>query len=140
VQPTERPVFPPGRYGRRRAARRRPALVPLLLAAVGILLGLALTVRLYQQYGSSGHRYQLVAIDELADDHVTFRFRVYKPAGAVSVCHVRARARSGAEVGAADVTVPAPGPGADNTTVTYRLPTTERAVSAEVIRCLPVDR
>jgi Domain of unknown function (DUF4307) len=140
VSPTQTPVFPPGRYGRRRERRRRPGLVPLLLAGLGLLVGLAVAARLYQQYGNPGHRGELVAIDEFTDDHVTFRFRVYKPAGQASTCHVRARARDGAEVGAADVTVPAPEPGADSTTITYRLPATRRPVSAEVIRCLPVRR
>src|SRR4051794_8102499 len=48
------PVFPPGRYGRRRDGRRR-LLVPTLLA---VLLGIAavlVAVRLYGQYGDPAY-------------------------------------------------------------------------------------
>lgn len=134
------PVFPPGRYGRRREPRRRPGLVPLLLACLGVVIGLLLAVALYQRYGTPDRRPEVVAIEEFADDHVTFRFRVYQPPGEPSTCRVRARARSGSEVGAADVSVPAPDPGADSVTIRYRLATTERPVSAEVIRCTATGR
>jgi hypothetical protein len=132
---TDRPVFPPGRYGRRRDPRRRRVPLPLLLALLGALVGLVVTVRLYQRYGTVAHRPEVFAIEEFADDHVTFGFRVYKPPGEASTCQVRARARNGAEVGAADVAVPAGAPGTDSVTVRYRLATTGRPVSAEVIRC-----
>jgi hypothetical protein len=114
--------------------------VPLLLAGLGLLVGLLLAVRLYQQYGNPSHRPEVVAIEEFADDNVTFRFRVHTSAGEPSTCHVRARARSGIQVGAADVSVPAPDPGAGSVTMTYRLATTERPVSAEVISCTAAGR
>jgi hypothetical protein len=128
------PVFPPGRYGRRRADRRRPQLVPVLLAVIGVLVGLLLAVRLYRVYGSQPYRGELIGGSELADDHVTVRIRVYKPSGQPAVCHVRALARDGSEAGAADVDVPSDG---TETIVTYRLATGRRPVTAEVTRCDP---
>jgi hypothetical protein len=124
------PVFPPGRYGRRRAGDRRFPLVPALLAVVGVLVGLLLAVRLYRVYGSQPYRGEIISIPETADDHVTLRIQAYKPAGRPAVCHVRALARDGSEAGTADVDIPAA-----SVTVTYRLATNRRPVTAEVTSC-----
>jgi hypothetical protein len=130
------PVFPPGRYGRRRDARStRRRLVPYALVGLGALVGLLLAVRLYQQYGNPAYRAEVIAVQEYADDHVTMRLRVYKPAGTPAVCRVRARSRTGLEVGAEDVPVPAGGRGRRSAEVTFRLPTSERPVAAEVVGC-----
>lgn len=126
------PVFPPGRYGRRREPRRRPWLVALLVAAV-VAAGLALSVRLYQQYGDPAYDAQVVRY-EIADTQVKVEFRVTVPAGGSATCVLRARSRDGAEVGKAEVRVDAP-PGETQPVTTYSLATTARPVIGEVVRC-----
>src|SRR5262245_53587676 len=60
------PVFPPGRYGRRRDSRRRATgLVPLVLAGLGVLIGLLLAVRLYHQYGYRPYHADVTSIAEV---------------------------------------------------------------------------
>ncbi|HEV7898111.1 MAG TPA: DUF4307 domain-containing protein [Planosporangium sp.] len=129
------PVFPPGRYGRRR--ERRPARrgFATLVMVAGAIIGLALAITLYQRYGSPDYRPQVVHF-ELAGDHATLRFEVHKSSDGPAVCHVRARNRAGAEVGAADVPVPAGNP----VTVTYTLATSGPPVSAEVPACRAASR
>jgi hypothetical protein len=102
----------------------------MLFAVVGALIGLVLAVALYQRYGSPDYRPQVVHF-QLADDHATVRFEVHKSNDRPAICHVRARNRAGAEVGAADVPVPAGNP----VTVTYTLATSGPPVSAEVPAC-----
>jgi Domain of unknown function (DUF4307) len=129
--PLNPPMFPPGRYGQRRRARpvvRRGRAT--LVAVAGAVVGLVLAIALYQRYGSPEYRPQVVHF-ELADNHATVRFEVHKSSDRPAVCHVRARNRAGAEVGAADVGVPAGNP----VTVTYTLETSEPPVSAEVPAC-----
>ena len=123
-------MFPPGRYGRRRAVRGRVRRLSVLVSVAGALLGLVLAGVLYARYGAPAYRPTVVGY-ELADDHATVRLRVHKPAGRAAVCHVRAVARSGAEVGAADVPVPV---GAD-VTVTHTFPTGGRATVVTVSAC-----
>jgi hypothetical protein len=128
-------VFPAGRYGRRRpngrlargGAGRR---LPLLLGLAGALVGLLLAGVLYARHGNPTYQPTVVGFD-LADDHATVRFRVHKPAGGGAVCHLRARARTGVEVGAADVPVP---PG-DNVEVTHTLATSGPPMAVEVTGC-----
>jgi Domain of unknown function (DUF4307) len=126
---TPAPTFPAGRYGRRREPRRNTR-GPVLLLAVGSLVGLLLAVVLYQRYGAPDYRPQVVNF-QTAGDHVTMRFQVHKPSGDPVTCHVRARDRDGVEVGAADVAVPA----GKTVTVTYTLATSGPPVSAEVPVC-----
>lgn len=131
------PVFPPGRYGRRRERRRAsrwalPALVVLVVVA-----GLAVTATLYRRYAGGGQvRGTVVAYDVVADDRVRVRFTVRGADGAAATCTVRARGADGAEVGRAEVAVPATRTG-DDRTVTAELVTTGRAVTGEVQRCAP---
>jgi Domain of unknown function (DUF4307) len=124
------PIFPAGRYGKRREPRRTPRSRVLLLTVVGALVGLLLAVVLYQRYGAPEYQPQVVNF-QTADDHVTMRFQVHKPSGDPVTCHVRARNRAGVEVGAADVAVPA----GKTVTVTYTLATSAPPVSAEVPVC-----
>jgi Domain of unknown function (DUF4307) len=136
--PDGEPGYPPGRYGRRRDPAARSTgrrLIPYLLVGIGALIGLLLAVRLYQQYGNPQYRAEVLGVEEYTDDHVTMRLRVYKPAGAAAVCRVRARSRTGLPVGAADVPVPAGAADARSAAVTFRLTTSERPVSAEVVGC-----
>jgi hypothetical protein len=127
------PVFPPGRYGRRRAPhRRRPWLVALLLVLV-VAAGAALAVRLYGQYGPA-YDGQVLRYTGITDTQVVIEFRVTVPAGGEAICVIRARSRDGAEVGKAEVRVDAP-PGESRPVTTYRLATTARPINGEVVRC-----
>jgi Domain of unknown function (DUF4307) len=125
------PIFPPGRYGRRREPTRASRWVPIALAAVAALAVLWLALRLYTQYGANPYRADPVRYGEVTDTHVTVTFDVRKPAAGTGTCRVRARDRSGAETGYAEVKV---GTGARVTT-TYTLTTKARAVLVEVLGC-----
>ena len=126
------PVFPPGRYGRRRAPGRRTMTRTRLtvLLIVGGLLGLVVAFVLNRKYGVSDYEPQVVGF-RITGQQVAMRFEVHKPSGKPAVCHVRSRDRSGAEVGAADVGVPA----GKDVTVTYTLAANGVPVSAEVTAC-----
>ena len=128
------PVFPAGRYGRRRAARRTPRWVPAVLLAAVVVAGLAVAVRLYQQYGTGAYDAQVIRFHDVADDGVTVEFTVEVPSGTAAVCVVRARAADGAEVGREQVRVTPP-PGVTRPVVTHRLTTRARPVTGEVPRC-----
>ncbi|HEX5741367.1 MAG TPA: DUF4307 domain-containing protein [Pilimelia sp.] len=125
------PVFPPGRYGRRRAPgspyRRWWGVVgAAAVAAAGLWVG----VRGYQEFGDPAYQPQVITYTDVSDTAITIVFRVDLPAGAGATCALRARARDGAVVGAAEVAVPAGQP------VQRRvLPTTRRAFIGEVPRC-----
>lgn len=129
------PVFPPGRYGRRRAPRRRRRWVAAVAALVTVLAGLALAVRLNQLYGESPYDTELVRFTDVTDTQVVIQFRVNLPAGEAADCTVRARNRAGAEVGRAQLRVP-PNPD-PRPVVTYRLVTSERPVTGEIRGCGP---
>jgi hypothetical protein len=132
------PMFPPGRYGRRRAPhRRRPWVVALLVAAV-LAAGAALAARLYQQYGDPTYDAQVLAYTDVTDTQVVIEFRVTVPAGGDAICVLRARSREGVEVGKAEVRVSAT-PGETRPVTTYRLVTTARPVGGEVVRCRAAD-
>ncbi|HZN72632.1 MAG TPA: DUF4307 domain-containing protein [Micromonosporaceae bacterium] len=130
------PAFPPGRYGRRRQARRTPRWLPVVLALVVVATGFLLAVRLYEEYGDPTYRVSTTRYGEITDDGVTVDFTVLLPPGGSAVCVVRARAYSGKEVGSAEVTVAAP-PGTRSASSSYRLATTERPYMGEAIRCGP---
>jgi Domain of unknown function (DUF4307) len=135
ITPSAAPVFPPGRYGRRRARRRARQWVPAVVALVAVVAGLALTLRLHQQYGAGAYDTELVRYTDVTDNQVVVHFRVKLPAGKSAICTVRARNRAGVEVGKAEVRVP---PNRDERPlVTYRLATTERPVSGEIRGCGP---
>ncbi len=92
------PVFPPGRYGRRRDGRRRLLLPVLLAVSVGIA-AVFLAVRLYGQYGDPTYDAQIVGWTDVTDKQMTIRFTVRVPAGGSATCGLRARSYDGAEVG-----------------------------------------
>jgi hypothetical protein len=132
--PTGAPVFPPGRYGRRRAARRRrPWLVAVLVAAV-IAAGVALAVPLYLRYGDPTYDARVIAYTRVTDTSIDITFRVTVPPGGSAICLVRARGRDHGEVGHAEVRATA-APGARAAEATHRLPVTARPMVGEVVRC-----
>jgi hypothetical protein len=131
--PPGTPVFPPGRYGRRREPGRQGRLVVALAALAVVAVAVALAVRLYRQYGDPAYDPQLLRYSGITDSQIVVTFRVNTPPGKRATCVVRARSGDGAVVGRADVAVPA-----DQPEVTYRLATTARPVTGEVIRCRPV--
>lgn len=130
------PVFPPGRYGRRRQPRRRSRWLSALLAAAFVAaLGLT-TVRLYQRYGDPNYQAQVLSYTEITDSQIVIEFRVTVPAGGSAVCVLRARSRDGAEVGRETIVIKAT-PEDRHPTVRHRLATTARPMIGEVMRCRP---
>lgn len=127
------PVFPPGRYGRRRSGRRRRAL-PIVLLVLVIGASLLLSVRLYQRYGQTDYQAQIVGWNETSDTLMTIRFTVRVPAGKAASCTLRARDFNGNELGRRDVVVR---PAGDATTIEADEPvtTTARAVVGDVLGC-----
>jgi hypothetical protein len=129
------PVFPPGRYGRRRAPHRNRRwavwLAGFLVAAAGFLVA----TRLYVQYGDPAYDAQAVRFTDVTDSQVVITFRVNVPRGRSAICVVRALAADGREVGQAGV--PVPEGRQSRTEVTYRLVTTARPTRAQVVRCRP---
>jgi hypothetical protein len=134
--PPGAPVFPPGRYGRRREpGRRRPLLAALLAAVLLATLGL-IAAKLYQQYGDPRYDAQVITYTEITDSQVVIDFRVTVPAGGSTTCVLRARASDGAEVGHEEVTVTAQ-PGERRIDARHRLATSARPFIGEVVRCRP---
>ncbi|SCL27916.1 protein of unknown function [Micromonospora nigra] len=134
--PPGAPVFPPGRYGRRREpGRRRPVLTTLLALAAVAALGLV-SLRLYQQYGNPAYDAQVITYTEITDGQVVVDFRVTVPPGGSAVCLLRARDRDGAEVGRETVTVAA-AQGEREIIARHRLATDSRPFIGEVVRCRP---
>ena len=129
------PVYPPGRYGRRRDGRRHLA-VPVLFALLILGLSVLVAVRLYRQYGDPRYNPQIVGWTNVTATQMTVRFTVRVPPGGAATCLLRARSYEGAEVGSRTVTVAATG---DNTTIdaSEAVPTTARAAVGEAIRCRP---
>ncbi|TDB80122.1 MULTISPECIES: DUF4307 domain-containing protein [unclassified Micromonospora] len=135
--PPGTPVFPPGRYGRRREPRRRrPLLAGLLVAGLAGVLVLAAS-QLYTRYGDPNYDAQMITYADLTDTGVRVDFRVTVPAGGSAVCLLRARSHDGAEVGREEVPVSA-APGERHLVVRHRVPTTARPFIGEVLRCRPV--
>jgi hypothetical protein len=130
------PVFPPGRYGRRREpGRRSPALVALLVVALAAVL-VATTFTLYGRYGDPTYDAQVITYTDVTDTQVVVHFRVTVPEGGATTCVLRARTHDGAEVAREEVTVTA-APGASQVTTRHRLTTTSRPFIGEVVRCRP---
>lgn len=125
-RPSDRYGPPPSR-GRSWATYAVVGIVGLI--ALAALLALALAKSLPPvSAGVTGYRV-------LSDSTVQVRFEVHKAPLAQAVCTVRARDRSGAETGRAEVTV---GPRRDSrriTEVSYDLQTRSRAVDGELAGC-----
>ena len=127
------PVFPPGRYGRRRDGRRRLA-APITFGVIVAVVAVFLSVRLYQQYGDPTYDAQIVRWTGATETQVTIDFTVRVPSGAAATCTLRARDYDGGEVGNRTVTVRATG---NESTISASevVPTTAKAFVGEVLRC-----
>ena len=131
------PVFPPGRYGRRRSGQHR-RVVPAVLLALVLVGSLLLSVRLYHEYGRTDYRAQIVGWDTAADTRLTIRFTVRVPAGKAASCTLRARDYAGNELGRRDVTVRPTG-NATTIEAAEAVSTTARASVGDVMGCRPAD-
>jgi hypothetical protein len=131
------PVFPPGRYGHRRAGRPRRT-VPIILLALVIAGSLAVTIKLYEQFGQTSYQAQIVGWDRPTATQILIKFTVTVPAGASAKCTLRARDYGGNELGRRDVVVH---PVGDATTITAKeaVTTTARASVGDVLGCQPAD-
>jgi hypothetical protein len=109
----------------------------VVIGIVVLLGGLAVSVKLYRQYGVPQYQLRTVSVSEFTDTTVTIVFDVRPSNGSDAVCVVRARNRAGAEVGRADVPVRGPAaPAADGwIRTTYTLVTTGPSFVAEPLRC-----
>jgi hypothetical protein len=134
---TTEPVFPPGRYGRRRSGRRFPA-VPVIVLAVVIAASVLLTVKLYQRFGQTEYQGQIVGWQDPTDKVLVIKFTVSVPAGGSAECVLRARDFGGNEVGRRTVTLRAAA-GATKIDAEESVPTTGRASVGDVLRCQPAD-
>jgi hypothetical protein len=125
---SDAPVFPPGRYGRRRGARRGRRVAQAVVLAVLVLATFWLAQRLYAQYGNlySG---QVTGLEQVTDSSVTVVFTVQKPDSRPATCRLQATDASGAEVGYAEVSVTTGGTNRDT------LPTTRRTTKVDVLGC-----
>jgi hypothetical protein len=129
------PVFPPGRYGRRREERPTRRWVPVALGMLVVAAGVVAAVLLTQQYGA-GRPYDanVERFYDITEEQVVVEFTVVVPEGETAVCAVRARGRDGAEVGREEVRV-TPQPGQTRPRVVHRLRTEAAPVTGEVQRC-----
>jgi hypothetical protein len=128
------PIFPPGRYGRRRESRHpRSWVAALLVVALAVVLGL-IVVRLYRQYGDPTYNAQVITYTDITDSQVVVKFEVQVPPGGSAICVLRARSRDGAEVGREEVRVTAT-QGQMNPVLSHRLATTARPLLGEVLSC-----
>jgi hypothetical protein len=137
VPETATVAFPEGRYGRRRAPkRRRPAVTAALTVAV-VAGGLLASWRLSELYGQNEVAERLLGFDSSVPGQVTVEFEVYKPAGEGAVCAVRSRDLAGAEIGYAEVEIPADD--ATHVETAYTLAVEGQPNTGEVLRCWQAD-
>jgi hypothetical protein len=130
---TATPVFPPGRYGRRRAERRHRPWLVVLVGALVLVASAGIGYRLHRQYGDPEHSARILSESERTADHVTIRFEVRSDGRNPAICIVRARAKDGLVIGSAEVPV-APG---KRVVQTYTLVTRERAFVVDIPKCRP---
>lgn len=135
------PVFPPGRYGRRRdpSRKRLRRVISWALAGLVTLAGAGIAYKLYNQYVQAPYQVSDVATTSVTDSTVTVSFTVSLPNGAGASCTVQAQTRTGGLVGTAEVSVPPAPAGQDSTRMTYTLHTSSRAFAATVPGCGPTS-
>lgn len=131
------PVFPPGRYGRRReTGRRRP--LPLIVAGVVVgIVAIALSWAYYQKFGQTDYSPEIIGWNEPTDTQMVIKFRVRVPDGEIAACVLRARDYQGYELGTRTVNVPARSGGGE-IVVTESVPTSARGSVGDVMSCRPV--
>ena len=131
-----RPIFPPGRYGRRREPKRTPRLVIAALAAATAALAGVVGVTLFKAYGEREYSASVTAFAGITDTQVVVTFTVRLPAEGRAICVVRARDETGVETGRQEIIVKA-GPDPAKTVVSHRLVTRTRPITGEVQGCRP---
>ncbi|WP_229072029.1 DUF4307 domain-containing protein [Actinoplanes sp. DH11] len=127
------PVFPPGRYGRRREGRHSRWL-PILATVLSGLVILGLTMQLYNKFGEGDYDPQIIGWSEPSDTEMVIQFRVLVPAGENATCMLRARDYDGFEVGRQLVTVQGK-PGGGSVEVSEPVTTKSRASVGDVMGC-----
>ncbi|GAB7040461.1 MULTISPECIES: DUF4307 domain-containing protein [Catenuloplanes] len=132
--PAAAPVFPAGRYGRRREQRRRRPWLVVAALAVVLVIGVMIAYSEYQKYGDPAYDAEVISYTDVTDTGIVVHFRVNVPADGSATCGVRARNRAGATVGSEEVRVNG-ARGGEPVTVDHRLTTTERPFIGEVLRC-----
>ena len=130
-------TFPDGRYGRRREPRRRRPAVTAILTIGVVAAGLVAAWRLSELYGQNEVSERLLGFDDSVPGQVTVMFEVYKPAGEGATCAVRSRDLAGAEIGYAEVEIPADD--ATHVEMTYPLAVEGQPNTGEVLRCWQAD-
>ncbi len=129
---TTAPVFPPGRYGRRREPRRGRRWLAYLLLVPVLAAGLLLAVKLYDQYADSTNFQPIVTgFTVVSDQRVEIRYEVGKADSGPATCRLQASGESSNEVGYAEVPVPS---GSD-VRGSYTMTTTARAYDVKVLGC-----
>jgi hypothetical protein len=134
------PVFPPGRYGRRRDPfyQRKRRWVTWIMGALVIALSVAIAVKLYRQYVEAPYEVTIINIRDITDTGVTVTFDVTVPQGGSATCTVQGHTRDGRLVGRAEVDAVAADAAQTTIRVTYSLATTARPVTGEVPGCGPL--
>jgi hypothetical protein len=128
------PRRPPGRYDDARRSSR--LLVIAAAVVVGALIAVAVYA-LYERHNEGRLPYEVRGYEVLSDTAVRVSFEVSLARGERGECKLRARGRTGEDVGEAVIPV---GPGRGGALVTsYELPTTSRASTGEVVGCLHLD-
>jgi Domain of unknown function (DUF4307) len=107
------------------------------LAALVVLAGTAIAVKLFRQYTLAPYQARVISVTNLTDHQVRVTFEVSKPAGEPALCTLLAHTRDGEEVGKAEVRVPPGARDETRTRITYTLATTKRPVTGEVSGCGP---
>jgi hypothetical protein len=130
------PVFPPGRYGHRRAPGLRRRVGPLIFAAVVLVASVLLTVQLYDRYGRTDYQSKIVGWSDDSSTRLTIEFEVRIPANGTATCVLRARSYDGAEVGRREVRLANPGATAQ-IRAREDVSTRARASHGDVVRCRP---
>jgi hypothetical protein len=107
------------------------------LAAIVVVAGVAIAVKLFNQYDQAPYQVSNVATTRVTDASITVAFDVTLPAGSGASCTVVAATGDGQEVGTAEIAVPPAPAGQQSTHVTYTLKTSQRAFGGQVPGCGP---